>query len=403
MLSIFFFCVLFIHGNSSTNDEFNPIIFSFKKDIQQITLGPGLYSLAAYGAQGGNYQSSYTGGYGGYSYGVISLKTSTTLYVVVGGQGGDAVYRGPKDPEGGYNGGGNGYQHQNCNSGAGGGGATSISFVSGLLSSFSSTNNNILLVAGGGGGASCCWHGKSGGGANLAGESTIQGKTATLEDGFSFGKGEGGNSGYSGTGSLHAGGGGGGYFGGYAGCESSSGNYGGGGGSGYANTNVLTNIKGSNGINSGNGYAIIKPALSILNFSFYYNKGVYFYDNFGKFTFESEGQYTSFVDPGSFQIHIIENSSCQSIVVEYKTKISQVMTIVINQNVQILVDKETILQFSGNLNDARISSKLKVLSITPLVKQFCLNSNVSIYYHTLPHFTCSNKRRSRFSESSFFD
>ena len=259
MQSLIFIYVLFIYGNSLTKDKLEPITFEFKKEIQQITLKPGLYSLTAYGAKGGNCYSGYVGGNGGYSYGEISLRATRTLYVVVGGQGGNGVYKGSKNAEGGYNGGGNGYQHSGCKGGAAGGGATSISFVSGILSSLYSSISDILLVAGGGGGAGYSGNGATGGGANLDGGSTGLGKGATLNKGHAFGQGQGGTGSFSGTSGIHAGAGGSGFYGGYSGYSGSSGAQGGGGGSGYANTNVLTNIKSLNGANSGNGYAVIKP------------------------------------------------------------------------------------------------------------------------------------------------
>ena len=260
MQSLITFFALFVHSKSLQTTT-----FSYTNQIQSITLKPGLYELEAYGAQGGTYKGTYTAGKGGYSYGQLLLKKTRTLYVVVGGKGENGVQYGTRDAIGGYNGGGYGYMHSDCDGSAAGGGATSISFVSGLLSSLSSKRDDILLVAGGGGGVGRSGSGGAGGGANLAGVAGVGtynlGKGGTLTSGFAFGKGQGGTGGLTGTNSLHPGAGGGGYFGGYAGFTITSnieqGEEGGGGGSGYANTKLLTKIKGNNGVRSENGYAQI--------------------------------------------------------------------------------------------------------------------------------------------------
>ena len=46
----------------------------------------GYYNLEVWGAQGGNYNTTYVGGLGGYSKGIVHLTKGTTLYVCVGGQ-----------------------------------------------------------------------------------------------------------------------------------------------------------------------------------------------------------------------------------------------------------------------------------------------------------------------------
>ena len=93
------------------------------------------------------------GGYGGYSAGIVYLKSSTTLYINVGGKGlGDGTHTARK---GGYNGGGDATSDGDGNTRQGsGGGATHIAMQTGLLSSLSNNIDSILIVAGGGGGAS---------------------------------------------------------------------------------------------------------------------------------------------------------------------------------------------------------------------------------------------------------
>lgn len=226
--------------------------FNYTGGMQQATLPAGIYTLEVWGAQGGG-----TGGLGGYSTGTITLTSSTTLYVGVGGQGGSNT--------GGFNGGGSGRD--------GGGGATHIATASGVLSSLSGNTSSVLLVAGGGG-ATGPAAGGAGGGANQVGTDGTKrcgtagtggtltaGGTGGSRHGYAGSFGQGGSSGgcsYSNNGSA---GGGGGYYGGGGGghdCPSYN-DYddsGAGGGSGYAKS-TLTNVSGQTGNRSGNGYAKI--------------------------------------------------------------------------------------------------------------------------------------------------
>ena len=121
----------------------------------------GKYKLEVWGAQGGSYNDTYHGGYGGYSTGVISLNKDDVLYIQVGGAG---VHIGSNaTTTGGYNGGGavdiiwgDGNERRSA-----GGGASHIAKKDGVLSSFDTNNNGIaeeseisdlIIVAGGGGG-----------------------------------------------------------------------------------------------------------------------------------------------------------------------------------------------------------------------------------------------------------
>lgn len=123
--------------------------YGYTGNVEKVELEPGRYKLEAWGAQGGSLNSTYHGGYGGYSTGVINLQSKTALYVVVG--------KSTNDASGGYNGGGsggimnsNGYKF----TAYGGGGASHIGFKPGELSSFSGDySSNLLVAASGGGGA----------------------------------------------------------------------------------------------------------------------------------------------------------------------------------------------------------------------------------------------------------
>ena len=213
-----------------------------------IPLDSGRYSIEVWGAQGGTYDSTYYGGYGGYSYGEIELSAGETLYINVGGQG---SYTG-SIVDGGYNGGGSGRYR-----GGSGGGATSIATASGLLSELENNKASILIVAGGGGGGAYTNSangsaGGSGGGFEGA-DSIINARGDNVPNGFGKGgtqdhagcasnsKNYCGAFGQGGTSTMDtsyygSGGGSGGYYGGGTGYYD-----GGAGGSGYNGNSRLTN------------------------------------------------------------------------------------------------------------------------------------------------------------------
>ena len=129
-------------------DVGSPIDFTYKGYTESVTLSAGEYQLEVWGAQGGTDPSqSSEGGKGGYSSGVISLDKETTLYVSVGGQGG------------------NSNMSKSSWRSTGGGGGTDIALYGSANSSSWDTQNHLysrIIVAGGGGGM----HGSSGGSAS---------------------------------------------------------------------------------------------------------------------------------------------------------------------------------------------------------------------------------------------
>ena len=163
-----------------------PNVFNYTGN-EQVFIAPktGIYKLETWGAQGGN--SSYnsyeaTGGYGGYSEGIIELEKGDVLYINVGGKGQSVYYNTSSTPttdDGiGYNGGGYGSYYSNNSSHGAGGGATHIATSSGLLSTFKDITSNVLMVAGGGGGASThtsypSYSGTGGSGGGIKGSSGI--------------------------------------------------------------------------------------------------------------------------------------------------------------------------------------------------------------------------------------
>ena len=216
----------------------------------------GRYKLETWGAQGGTYNTTYYGGYGAYSTGIINLSKNTTLFINVGGagSGGGAVIA-TYQRDGGYNGGGSGARKNDNNAQTsynGGGGATHIAEKSGLLSTLSDDISKILIVSSGGGGASYYYRasnqvsygsGGSGGGyvgtpstrySNVFGNisTTTLSEYATQNSGYSFGLGSSANDYYNALGSAGSGGG---YYGGVGAHD-----FPGGGGSSYIGNMLLT-------------------------------------------------------------------------------------------------------------------------------------------------------------------
>ena len=123
--------------------------FDYTGSVIEYAVPSGTSSLQmqVWGAQGGSYSSTYSGGKGGYAVGTLN-NPSGTLYVVVGGQG-TSVSASTSGGSGGYNGGGAGGAGSSSSlgiAGSGGGGATHIATATGLLSSLSSNTSSVLQV-----------------------------------------------------------------------------------------------------------------------------------------------------------------------------------------------------------------------------------------------------------------
>lgn len=142
--------------------------YSYTGTVQEVTLPPGRYKLQCWGAQGGNSESySGTGSKGGYSEGEITLTEVATLYIFVGGKGGNGSSTSLVN--GGWNGGGGSVGRSSYNSNntygisypACGGGATDIALVTSEMSYSGGRTNRTsasllsrFIVAGGGAGGS---------------------------------------------------------------------------------------------------------------------------------------------------------------------------------------------------------------------------------------------------------
>ena len=200
----------------------------------------GKYRLEVWGAQGGSRETgstntTYLGGYGGYSSGEINLTQNEKLFINVGGKGTLTSNTSKSIAIGGYNGGGDAVNSETLSTSysGSGGGATSITTSSGLLSRFKNNREAILIVAGGGSG---CYYGeKNIAGASAGGYLGNDGiannnfyKGGSQTDGYEFGMAK-INDTYATPGA------GGGYYSGY------SGQYAAGGGSGYIGNSRLEN------------------------------------------------------------------------------------------------------------------------------------------------------------------
>ena len=122
----------------STSTTCTPYIIKFPR---------GFYKFELYGASGGDatYSEKYKGGCGGLSTGELRAYIPTSLFLYLGGKGGE--YPNQFSPPGGYNGGGTAYGYA-----GGGGGGTDIRTIGKNIASNDSIESRIL-VAGGGGGA----------------------------------------------------------------------------------------------------------------------------------------------------------------------------------------------------------------------------------------------------------
>ena len=225
-----------LEAHKETKTDTVPInkTFSATGAVQNVTLNAGTYKLEVWGAQGGNYSTTYVGGKGGYSYGTLTLSNTTNLYVYVGKQP-QTVTTDRVATTGGFNGGGNGFNRYYSGTytyAQGGGGASDIRIGQDSLYS-------RVIVAGGGSGATNRTNGYYGGG--TTGETGLSGYAGSQTSAGTNGSfGIGGSATTSGNNYKYgsAGGGGGWYGGGASTSYSDSTNYDtySGGGSGYVYT-----------------------------------------------------------------------------------------------------------------------------------------------------------------------
>lgn len=204
--------------------------------VQTLTLPKGVYKLECWGAQGGNYNTSYQGGKGGYSTGLLTLADNTTLYLYTG-QNNNSYGSSAGNTSGtAFNGGGYGktvYYRSTYTYSCAGGGASDIRIGTDSLYA-------RVIVAGGGSGSTNGSSGYYGGGITSGGYNTTYQATQTTAGSLgSFGVGANSNPSSTNYRYASAGGGGGWYGGGSStGYNDSSTTYRQhhGGGSGYVYT-----------------------------------------------------------------------------------------------------------------------------------------------------------------------
>ena len=250
-LELIFTLILFSHSVSAVEigDEF---IFSYTGNPQEFVVPiQGKYKLEVWGAEGGgDHLQQYLGpsGKGGYSTGVVELKSSEKLYVYVGGKG-SFCQGGYCTIQGGYNGGGSGWKRTGAsdttNPVASGGGATDIRFIPGEWNNATSLLSRLIVAGGGGGGG--VDQGEPGGhGGGLEGilVNAESGRGGTQTTGWSFGAGFSANAdtiNYINT-TYGGNGGGGGWYGGFYTAGASKWE-GAGGGSGFIwNKSSVSNV-----------------------------------------------------------------------------------------------------------------------------------------------------------------
>lgn len=235
-----------VDENTEEQEELSSYDFTYVGREEEFVIPKsGTYKIEAWGAQGGSYNDTYFGGYGGYSSGFINLNKDEKLYIYVGSQ--------PSSTEGGYNGGGNGAMSSSSLR-YGGGGATHVAKATGLLYQLKDNPTSVIIVAGGGGGgknneSEDFRFGGSGGGFignNAGGSGTSIGKGATQisggeSAGGSYCTSENGSFGLGGAGCQNASGGGSGWYGGSGGARSDI-DGAGGGGSGYLSNSLTDKV-----------------------------------------------------------------------------------------------------------------------------------------------------------------
>ena len=237
--------------NATTPTENTVKTYSCTKAVQSDTLSAGIYILETWGAQGGSYSTTYTGGKGGYSTGTLTLKESQNIYVYVGCQGSAHSTTTGGTSAGGFNGGGSAKTVSYSSTTSyvtGGGGASDIRIGQDSLYA-------RVIVAGGGSGSSNGISGYYGGGTSAGyGVSGYGGTATTAGTNGSFGVGASANPSSTNYKYASPGGGGGWYGGGSSGTKySDSTDYRTytGGGSGYVYTSsTASNYPSGNKLNS---------------------------------------------------------------------------------------------------------------------------------------------------------
>ncbi len=250
---------------------------SYTGAVQTLTLNAGTYSINSWGGDGYTQTAGYNGR-GGYASGILTLASTQTIYIYVGGLGSYPA-SGVTANAWTFNGGGIGYPASN-NLYGNGGGASDVRTVGGAWDNAISLANRVIVAGGGGAGRNSSYIGGNGGG-STGGTGTYFSPDQTGGPTGGTQTAGGSNTGYTSgltlatvgkaatwdgntlTATFLAGGGGG-YYGG------ASGRVAGGGGSSYlggvsSGTTIMFGQNGfvSNPDVSGNGLVLIKELCSI--------------------------------------------------------------------------------------------------------------------------------------------
>lgn len=177
----------------------------YSGSVKSITLPKGQYKLECWGAQGAYVGSSASGqlgmgGYGGYSYGILTLTEKINIFIYAGGAGSSNLSSGIAN--GGFPDGGSAWASSSSEPAGGGGGSSDIRIGQDSLYA------RIIVAGGGGGGGEDAEAGGYGGGMSGGGSGSGTPGSQTGPSGY-FGIG--GHTSYDG------GGGGGGWYGAYPG------------------------------------------------------------------------------------------------------------------------------------------------------------------------------------------
>ena len=134
-----------IGGGSSGDLLVSNFDYTGNEQVMDI-LVDGVYSIEAWGAQGGDRSKILLGGYGAYAYTEVELHVGDKLYINVGEKGKDGNCATDDDTcKVSYNGGPKGNRYT-----AGGGGSTSVAIKSGLI--YTVPINYVYIIAGAGAG-----------------------------------------------------------------------------------------------------------------------------------------------------------------------------------------------------------------------------------------------------------
>ena len=135
--------------------------FNFTGSQQTVNLTPGTYDIKAWGGDGYTQTSGFNGK-GGYANGILTLTSTQTISIYVGGLGGFPS-SGVTANAWTFNGGGIGYPANNSAYGNGGG-ASDVRLVGGAWDNTVSLASRVIVAGGGGAGRNTSYIGGNGGG-----------------------------------------------------------------------------------------------------------------------------------------------------------------------------------------------------------------------------------------------